>query len=379
MRAWIFTLLLLVLAGCRETPAPVKADPEPRIDGVVVIPPDSPKLRQIRAEEVRVERVPTDEFTAPAKLEFNPNRISRVVLPAPGRVAEVFVYFGDAVQRGDPLLSLESPEADLAAAEYSRAELALTAARAELAKAQADYDRVLDLFRGDAIAKKEVLAAETALSQAKAAVAQSETSRGQALARLELLGLKPGEPRPRITVRAPLSGKVTEFNVVAGEYRNDTGQPVMTIADLSTVWAAADVPETSIRLVRLDERFEVRLNAFPGEVFQSRVMRIADSVDPANRTLKVWAEMDNRSGRFRPEMFGTVRHVEAEREMPVVPAGAVVQMEGREAVFVEEAPGRFRAVQVRTGKRSGGRVPVIEGLTPGQRVVSDGAMLLRGH
>ncbi len=379
MRAWIFTLLLLVLAGCRETPAPVKADPEPRIDGVVVIPPDSPKLRQIRAEEVRVERVPTDEFTAPAKLEFNPNRISRVVLPAPGRVAEVFVYFGDAVQRGDPLLSLESPEADLAAAEYSRAELALTAARAELAKAQADYDRVLDLFRGDAIAKKEVLAAETALSQAKAAVAQSETSRGQALARLELLGLKPGQPRPRITVRAPLSGKVTEFNVVAGEYRNDTSQPVMTIADLSTVWAAADVPETSIRLVQLDERFEVRLNAFPGEVFQSRVMRIADSVDPANRTLKVWAEMDNRSGRFRPEMFGTVRHVEAEREMPVVPAGAVVQMEGREAVFVEEAPGRFRAVQVRTGKRSGGRVPVIEGLTPGQRVVSDGAMLLRGY
>lgn len=379
MRAWICTLLLLALAGCREAPAPAKAEPEPRIDGVVVIPPDSPKLRQIRAEEVRVERVPTDEFTAPAKLEFNPNRISRVVLPAPGRVAEVFVYFGDAVQRGDPLLSLESPEADLAAAEYSRAELALTAARAELAKAQADYERVLDLFRGDAIAKKEVLAAETALSQAKAAVAQSETSRGQALARLELLGLKPGEARPRITVRAPLSGKVTEFNVVAGEYRNDTSQPVMTIADLSTVWAAADVPETSIRLVKLDERFEVRLNAFPGEVFQSRVMRIADSVDPANRTLKVWAEMDNRSGRFRPEMFGTVRHVEAEREMPVVPAGAVVQMEGREAVFVEESPGRFRAVQVRTGKRSGGRVPVIEGLTPGQRVVSDGAMLLRGH
>lgn len=379
MRAWICTLFLLALAGCREAPSPAKADPEPRIDGVVVIPPDSPKLRQIRAEEVRVERVPTDEFTAPAKLEFNPNRISRVVLPAPGRVAEVFVYFGDAVQRGDPLLSLESPEADLAAADYSRAELALTAARAELAKAQADYERVLDLFRGDAIAKKEVLAAETALSQAKAAVAQSETSRGQAMARLELLGLKPGQARPRITVRAPLSGKVTEFNVVAGEYRNDTSQPVMTIADLSTVWAAADVPETSIRLVQLDERFEVRLNAFPGEVFQSRVMRIADSVDPANRTLKVWAEMDNRSGRFRPEMFGTVRHVEAEREMPVVPAGAVVQMEGREAVFVEEAPGRFRAVQVRTGKRSAGRVPVIEGLTPGQRVVSDGAMLLRGY
>ncbi|MCX7604526.1 MAG: efflux RND transporter periplasmic adaptor subunit [Bryobacteraceae bacterium] len=378
MRTLALVVSLLGLAGCRQAPPPQAPAPRARLDGVVEIPPDSPKMRQIRVEEVRVERLPADEFTAPAKIEFNPNRISRVVLPAPGRVAQVFVAFGDAVEKGAPLLTLESPEADQAAAEYLRAELTLTAARAELAKAQQDYERVLDLFRGDAIAKKEVLAAETALSQAKAAVAQAETSRQHALARLELLGLKPGEARPRITVRAPLSGKVTEFNVVAGEYRNDTSQPVMTIADLSTVWVAADVPETSIRLVQLDERFEVRLNAFPGEVFFSRVARIADSVDPANRTLKVWAELDNRSGRFRPEMFGTVRHVEAERDVPVVPAGAVVQMEGREAVFVEEAPGRFRVTQVRTGKRAGPKTPVVEGLQPGARVVVDGAMLLRG-
>lgn len=378
MRGLALAAALLALAGCRQAPAPPAATPPPRLEGVVEIPPDSPKLRQIRVEAVRVERLPADEFTAPAKLEFNPNRISRVVLPAPGRVAEVFVAFGDAVEKGAPLLTLESPEADQAAAEFVRAELTLTAVRAELAKAQQDYERVLDLFHGDAIAKKEVLAAETALSQAKAAVAQAETSRQQALARLELLGLRPGQPRPRITVRAPLSGKVTEFNVVAGEYRNDTSQPVMTIADLSTVWVAADVPEASIRLVQLGERFEVRLNAFPGEVFQSRVARIADSVDPANRTLKVWAELDNRSGRFRPEMFGTVRHVEAERDVPVAPVGAVVQMEGREAVFVEEAAGRFRAVPVRTGRRAGDRVPVLEGLRAGDRIVVDGAMLLRG-
>jgi cobalt-zinc-cadmium efflux system membrane fusion protein len=379
MRELALVLCLLALAACRPAPAPQAAAPAVRMDGVVEIPPDSPKMRQIRVAEVRLERVPTDEFTAPAKVEFNPNRISRVVLPAPGRVAEVFVAFGDAVERGAPLLSIESPEADQAAAEYARAELTLTAARAELAKAQQDYDRMLDLFRGDAIAKKEVLAAETALSQAKAAVAQAETSRQQALARLELLGLKPGQAHPRITVRAPLSGKVTEFNVVAGEYRNDTSQPVMTIADLSTVWVAADVPESYIRLVKLGEAFEVRLNAYPGEVFHSRVARIADSVDPANRTLKVWTELENRQGRFRPEMFGTVRHVESIQDAPVVPAGAVVQMEGREAVFVEDAPGRFRLTPVKTGKRSDGRVPVVEGITAGVRIVVDGAMLLRGN
>jgi cobalt-zinc-cadmium efflux system membrane fusion protein len=376
-KAGVF-VLAAVLAACRPGPVGEAARPAPRADGVMEIPPNSPKLRQIRVEEVRLERMATEEFTAPAKLEFNPNRISRVVLPAPGRVVEVFVAFGDAVEKGAPLLTLESPEADQAAAEFLRAELTLTSAQAELSKAQQDYDRVLDLFRGDAIAKKEVLAAETTLSQAKAAVAQAETSRRHALARLELLGLQPGQVPARVTVRAPLSGKVTEFNVVAGEYRNDISQPVMTIADLSTVWVAADVPETSIRLVEPNELFEVRLNAFPGEVFFSRVARIADSVDPINRTLKVWAELDNRSGRFRPEMFGVVRHAEGVRQVPVAPAGAVVQMEGQEAVFVEEAPGRFRVTPVRTGKRTGEKIPILEGLRPGARIVVDGAMLLRG-
>ncbi len=376
-KAGVF-VLAAVLAACRPGPVGEAARPAARADGVMEIPPNSPKLRQIRVEEVRLERMATEEFTAPAKLEFNPNRISRVVLPAPGRVVEVFVAFGDAVEKGAPLLTLESPEADQAAAEFLRAELTLTSAQAELSKAQQDYDRVLDLFRGDAIAKKEVLAAETTLSQAKAAVAQAETSRRHALARLELLGLQPGQVPARVTVRAPLSGKVTEFNVVAGEYRNDISQPVMTIADLSTVWVAADVPETSIRLVEPNELFEVRLNAFPGEVFFSRVARIADSVDPINRTLKVWAELDNRSGRFRPEMFGVVRHAEGVRQVPAAPAGAVVQMEGQEAVFVEEAPGRFRVTPVRTGKRTGEKIPILEGLRPGARIVVDGAMLLRG-
>lgn len=378
MRHAAIFLLAAALAGCRQTPVGGAASPAPRADGVIEIAPDSPKLRQIRVEEIGLERMATEEFTAPAKVEFNPNRISRVVLPAPGRVVEVFVAFGDAVEKGAPLLTLESPEADQAAAEFLRAELTLASAKAELSKAQQDYERVLDLYRGDAIAKKEVLAAETTLKQTKAAVSQAETSRQHALARLELLGLRPGEVRPRVTVRAPLSGKVTEFNVVAGEYRMDTSQPVMTIADLSTVWVAADVPETSIRLVHPNEFFEVRLNAFPGEVFFSRVARIADSVDPANRTLKVWAELDNRSGRFRPEMFGVVRHAEGVRTVTVAPAGAVVQMEGHEAVFVEEAPGRFRVTRVRTGKRTGDKIPILEGLQPGARIVVDGAMLLRG-
>lgn len=376
---------LLMAFGCGRAPEPTAAakrgtpPPETSTPGRVEIPPDSPKLRQIQVADVKMAPMPTDEFTAPGKVEMNPNHVSKVLLPVAGRVAEVMVRFGDAVRKNDPVLTLESPEADAAASGAMQADAQVTDATAALNKAQQDFERVSELFKGDAIAKKEVVAAETALAQAKTALRQAQTAQQQAAARLELFGLKPGAFRQKIVVRAPLSGKVTEMQVVAGEYRNDLSAPLMTIADLSSVWVSAEVPESSIRLVKLGEIFDVSLAAYPGEVFRSRVTRMSDAVDPQTRTLKVWAEMGNASGKFRPEMFGEVRHIESYHQTAVVPARAVIQTQGKAIVYRQAGPGRFDQTAVDVGRRSGDLVPVTSGLNAGDRVVVDGAMLLRGH
>jgi cobalt-zinc-cadmium efflux system membrane fusion protein len=124
---------------------------------------------------------------------------------------------------------------------------------------------------------------------------------------------------------------------------------------------------------------EITLAACPAEVFHGRVMRIADTVDPQTRTIKVRAEMDNSQGRFRPEMFGSIRHTEGVRSMPVVPVGAIVQGEGRSSVFVEQGAGRFRQTEIVLDQRTGGTVAVASGVKAGDRVVVDGAMLLRAQ
>lgn len=380
MKAALPLFAALVLGGCGR-PAPTEAVADAPAgaapSGTITIPPDSPKLRQLRIEPVRVAEVPTDETVAPGKIEANPNRVSRVALPVAGRIAAVLVRLGDAVRKGEPLLTIESPDADAALSGWAQAQAALGLARANLLKADADRDRVADLFQHNAVAQKEVLAADNGLAQARAAVDQSQAALGQAQRKLDILGLKPGTFGQRVTVAAPSSGKVLDMSVAPGEYRNDTNAPVMTIADLSTVWVSSDVPESYIRFVQVGERIDVSLSAYPGETFRGRVMRISDTVDPQTRTIKVRAEMDNRGERFRPEMFGSIRHVEAMRAMPVVPPGAVVQGDGRNAVFVEEAPGRFRKVEVKVGPRAGGLLPVLAGLKPGDRVVVDGAMLLQ--
>jgi cobalt-zinc-cadmium efflux system membrane fusion protein len=344
----------------------------------LIIPSDSPKLGQIRVEPARMAEVPTDEVISPGKIEVNPNRVSRVLLPVTGRIESVLVRLGDAVATGQPLLEMQSPDADAAMSTYLQADASVTQAQASFVKAQADFDRASDLYQHNAIAKKEVLSTENALTQAKAAVEQAKASREQTSRHLQLLDLKAGAFGQKVVVRAPIAGKVLEISVAPGEYRNDTNSPIMTVADLSSVWVASDVPESYIRFIQLSERLEINLVAYPRETFFARVTRIADTVDPQTRTVKVMAEMDNSRGRFRPQMFGNIHHIESTQQMVVVPVGTVIQGDGESTVFVEQGPGRFEQIPVKVGKRIGEITPVLSGLKSGQRVVVDGGMLLKG-
>ena len=350
-------------------------NPEP---GIVVMAADSPMLAQIKREKVGTKELPNDEVIAPGKIEANPNRVSKVVLPVTGRIVGVMVKMGDAVRKDQPLLSIQSPDADAAMSAYLSAQAGVTQNRAALVKAQSDFDRASDLFEHNAVAKKDVQGAENALAQGRAGVEQAQASLDQAVRRLAVLGLKPGDSTQEVVVRSPLAGKVLELSVVPGEFRNDTSASLMTIADLSSVWVTSQVPESYIRFVQLGERVEINLVAYPGERFEGRVSRIADTLDPQTRTVKVQAEMDNREGRFRPEMYGSIHHVESTSMRVVIPFGAVVQDGDRAVVFVERSPGRFEERTVLLGKRAGDVVRVANGVQPGESVVVDGVMLLKG-
>jgi RND family efflux transporter MFP subunit len=140
----------------------------------------------------------------------------------------------------------------------------------------------------------------------------------------------------------------------------------------------SQVPETYIRFVQVGERVEISLVAYPGETSSGRVSRIADTVDSQTRTVKVQAEMENPHGRFRPEMYGSIHHIESTATIPVIPAAAVVQDGDRTLVFVEETPGHFTERSVSIGKRAGNLVRVLNGVKPGDSIVVDGVMLLKG-
>jgi len=360
----------------REPTAASATASQPGQPPQIELPPDSPMLQTVRIGEVTARELPSDEVVSPAQIEIDPSRLSHVLLPVTGRVREVEVRVGDHVRAGQRLLELDSPEADAAIAHFEQAEADVLAARAGLAKATADRERVLGLFQHDAVARKEVDNVEAAHAEARAQLVRSAADRKQARRRLGLLGLAVGDPRDTIAVEAPISGTVLELHVAPGEFHSDTAQPLMTIADLSAVLVTADVPENLVRLVALGESMQIELGAYPGETFSARVVRIADTVEPKTRTIKVQAALPNPDGRLRPEMFGRVRHARASTAMPAVPQSAVLHRDGSDVVLVEQGPGRFEVRPVKVGARSGEWLGLAEGGKVGDKVVIDGGLLL---
>lgn len=353
---------------------------------VVAVPPDSPQFRQLRVEAVRTRNVVADEIVAPGRIGANPNRVSRVLPPVQGRVLEVMAKLGDFVDQGQPLLSLDSPDADAAVATDFQAEATERQTKFALQKADLDLRRAKELYTFEGIAEKDLLQAQNDQATATSNYEIAQAVREQARRKLDLLGLRAGAFHQPTVVRAPIPGKVLEVNVTRGEYRgavashsDTTTAPLMTIADLSTVWMFSDVPEPYIRFIRVGEPVEITLVAFPGEVLRGRVAQIADVLDPQTRTLRVHVELPNPAGRLRPEMFGSIRHAGAVRSLPVIPLPAVVQEYGVTVVFVELTPGRFERREITIGPRSGDAVAALTGLKAGERVVVAGAMLLKGQ
>ncbi|MCL6545693.1 MAG: efflux RND transporter periplasmic adaptor subunit, partial [Bryobacteraceae bacterium] len=357
MRTRMTVVLMVVfscLAGCgsreRSAPSSQAASPSHADSGQVVLEADSLKLGQIRTAPVVLQMAPWDEFEAPGKVEVDPNRVSHVFMPVPGRVRQVLVRLGDAVEEGQPLLIIESPEISAAVAAYRQAQAELRRAQSALAKAGRDLGRIRDLFENRAAAQRDVWAAENEVAQAQAAVEQAKAEEEQARHRLELLGISPNAPEHQINVTAPTSGKVFEIAVAAGEFRTDTSASLMTIADLSRVWITSNVPENLIRLVHIGENVEVELAAYPGEVLRGTVRRIADTLDADTRTVKVQTELPNPGGRLRPGMFGRIRHTHGLKQVPAIPPAALVQGNDGGYVFVEAGRGRFQKLRVRSGQ-----------------------------
>jgi cobalt-zinc-cadmium efflux system membrane fusion protein len=363
------TSALLVVLGLTiwhrgETKEAVPTADFQRQGNSILIPEESCLRARLVFETARVETVKS-RLSAPAVVEADPQRFARIFPPVSGRLAKLHVQLGDRVVQGQLLASLTSPDFFAAQNDYVKARTAVQLTSRALRRQQ-------ELQEKKIAAQKDV---EQANSDYQSARSDLESATGKLLA----LGFNPetdklGQP---LQVVSPLAGRVVDMASAHGEFRNDATAPLMTVADLSTVWLTASVPEKDLRHLREGQPIQANLAAYPGEMFTGKVLFIGDLLDPDVRTTKVRIAFANPQGRLKPGMFATVTFLGFPETRVTLPTTAIVQIGSAAFVFEQIKPWTLEPRQVSLGAQLGERMVIAKGLEPGATVLAKEGVLFQ--
>jgi RND family efflux transporter MFP subunit len=343
-----------IAPDCGMQLEPVYADQAPppaAAPGAVQVSPE--KLQLIGVRYGTVEHT-TDAETvrATGKVAVDETRITRVHAKTDGWIEQVFVNFtGQAVAKGQSLLTLYSPELLASQQEY------LLALKARDTLAASTVPGV----RADTNALVEAARRRLALWDLTDAQIDEIRRRGQ--------------PVKSVTLYSPGVGYVTARNAFPSQ-RITPETDLYTLVDLSRIWVLASVFEYEAPLVRVGQPAVVSLPYQPGRNYRARVSNIQPQVDAATRTLQVRLELANPGLALKPDMYVEVQLEAAQRTMLTVPAEAVLDSGLRQTVFVDLGGGAFEPRRIETGRRIGKRIEILKGVAHGERVVTSGNFLI---
>lgn len=336
-----------------------------RDPGTIHFDKGEPQLSALRSAVVSAEAIPTAD-PVNGRYVYDENATSRVSSPLAGRVIGLRLSAGDRVSRGTALLEIDSPE--LAGAEADQAKAVSDEWRKRLA-----YERARQLHEQEVIARKELETADADYQQAQA-------DARRASARLRNLQAS-GHQNGKFVLRAPIDGVIVERHVNLGqELHPGTEPPLFLISDVRRLWVLVDVPEHSLAHVHVGQKVSIDTDAFPGQHFSATVDRVGVTVDPVTRRVQVRCVAQNPDGQLKPDMFARVSFVaDGERTGIRVPNSALVTEGIYVYAFVETEPGTFLRRPVTLALRGTEHSFVDSGLSEGDRVVVEGALLLNAE
>ncbi|HUU06465.1 MAG TPA: efflux RND transporter periplasmic adaptor subunit [Patescibacteria group bacterium] len=289
----------------------------------------------------------------------------------PARVAEGHVNPGDRVEKGQPLVTLESEEVGNAMCEFYKA-------TADFEHTRLNLEREQRLFENGVAPKKNFLAAETDYKIAR-------SNQDAAEKKLHVLGFTEKQVQqiahshqvsPRITLYSPITGKVVSSRLVRG-MMTEPSTEILVIVDLSKLWIDAEIYEKDIAYIKIGQKVEIHIPAYPAALFKGSLGYISDSINEETRTITVRVELQNRDAMLKPGLFADL-HIffNGNRKILAVPADAVIE-EGEEKIVFVQIGDRFHKRRIVTGSQDEGVWEVLSGLKTGERVVTQGVLHLK--
>jgi cobalt-zinc-cadmium efflux system membrane fusion protein len=354
---------------------PIAAQPIPKLVVDTEFVPTEQQLQSLVIKPVEAMTFRSETVTD-GYIAADDDLTTPVFSPFSGRVAKLFVKLGDHVEKDAALATVE-------AAEFVQTQSDLLAAKTQYILAKTNEMRQHELYEAEGAALKDWQQSQADLTTADATLTAVRN-------RLRIFGktekeIADLEQAPQIAgmraetiVAAPIAGTIVQRQIGLGQYiQAGSSTPVYSIGDLSKVWLIANVREIDGAHVRIGDPVEVRVLAIPGKVFKSKISYVAPSIDPTTHRLAFRAELDNRDGALKPQMFANFTILNGDDvTASSVPQSAIVY-EGESArVWVLTPKGTLVPHQIRTGRVNGDLVEVTKGLMPGEKLVVSGALFI---
>jgi membrane fusion protein, heavy metal efflux system len=340
------------------------------------------------------EHIFQDAAETDGRIATDDDLATPVFSPFSGRVTRLIAHAGDTVKKGDPLFGIQAAELAQAQNDLITAAAGLRTAKAQLNLATTNEKRQHELYLAQGAALKDWQQAQVDAASAQGGMNSASIALAAVRNRLRIFGKSdkdidqlesttdPLRVEADTLVTAPIGGTVVQRQIGLGQNivsaSSGASSPVFMIGDLSKVWLVGNVREEDASSMRKGDAVTVSVLAIPNKVFNARLTYVATSIDPNTHRLAVRAEVDNAAGELKPEMFARFRIITGQDDdAPGVPESAIV-FEGDNA-HVWLADARAKTLEIRpitTGRFSDGLVEARNGLKPGDRIVSAGAVFI---
>lgn len=360
---------LLATGGCKkkEATAPVPEQTDPT--EVAVTPAIAENLKVGHPEMHPI----SGDLEVAAKVVTDEHRIARIGSPVAGRILRMLAFEGQYVRAGTVLAVLHSTD-------LSQTQLALVKAHSQQALDAAAERRAEQLVAADVIGRAELERRRAESLQANAEAASY---------RRELHGLGMGEHQihqleatsrlnAEYPIVAPRSGTLLERKITVGQVIQPA-DAVFTVADLSTVWIEADVPEEEASVLHKGMEVGVHLPALPGSQLHGTLSYVSPVVDPTTRTVRVRTDVPNGHGLYKPDELASMNLTGKAVSRLTVPTTAIVREDDKDYLFVQTSPGHFRMREVTLGQEEDERRVVLQGVAGSEEIVTDGAFHLNNQ
>jgi cobalt-zinc-cadmium efflux system membrane fusion protein len=343
-------------------------------------------------DEQKIEVAPVELGTAVVSqrakghIALPDNATWRVGVLAEGRVEKVYFNLGDSVQKGQVLARMHSHDVHEARAAYANAVAERSRLQAAEALAQKNYDRSQRLYTLKAESVSQVETAKQELVNAQSATQEADNDVRREQSHMEeILGIKldasanGSDDADLIPIKAPAGGRILQKNVTPGSTIS-TSTDAFVIGDLSRLWMLASVDAATLSKLHIGQTAAVTLPDEPDATYTGKITNLGQEFDPVTRLMQVRIEIRNPDNRLRPEMLSSAEFATgAGTSAVLVPQEAIQQVNGQDVVFVRVAGDRFRVQAVQTGENVRGNARILQGLKPGEQVITHGSFIAKSQ